>query len=155
MRVRLWFVVLIMLGATGCTDIETVYAATVRGFGRFLEVVRAVHLQPKLERPHRDMIAFFEGGGSDLIDGLDALAGLRHDDSLRFWQLFEGNRADIIAVFRRMDGIDKRERLLLAAFTRVFAPREEKFEMARYGWDREMLKTWMDLLVRESRAALR
>ena len=114
-----------------------------------------MHLQPGLERPHLDMVTFLEGDGDTLLDGLDALARLRSQDSPRFWQLFEVNRAGIIAVFRKMDGIDRRERLLLGAFTRVFAPREEPLEMVRYAWDRQMLETWITLLLRESRSVLR
>jgi len=114
-----------------------------------------VHLQPGLERPHLDMVSFLEGDGDRLLDGLDALAKLRSQDPPRFWRLFEGNRAEIITVFRKMDGIDRRERLLLGAFNRVFAPREEILEMARYEWDRQMLETWLTLLLRESRSALR
>lgn len=146
---------LVVLASSGCRDVESVYPETVKGFVTFLEVVTDVRLYPAQDRPHRALLAFLEKDREKLVSGLDLLAGLRRKEPAVFWRLFEVHRSDVITVLRRMDAIDKRERLLLGAFSRVFAPREDDFDMARYAWDRDMLRTWLELLLKESRQAIR
>lgn len=140
---------------SACRNIESVYPETLKGFVTLLEVVTDVRLYPAQERPHHALLAFLEKEQDRLVSGLDKLASLRQQKPEVFWRLFELHRQDVITVLRRMDAMDKRERLLLGAFSRVFAPREEELEMARYLWDRDMLRTWLELLVKESRLAIR
>lgn len=140
---------------SGCQDVDKVYAGTIEGFVSFLEVFNDVRLYPGQERPHLAMVAFLDKERDALVQGLSMIAQLRKNDPKRFWHLFEKNRTGIISVLRKIDAIDKRERLLLGAFTRVFSARENDLDQAKFSWDREMLQTWLAMLLKESRQAIR
>jgi hypothetical protein len=149
----LCFALLFLMAA--CKNPDRAFSETVAGFDTFFMRYTDVSNFPRQERANRAMVDFLEKNRKSLMDGLNAVAELRLKDQKRYWELYEQSRASIVSSFRRLEAIDKRERMLFSVFSLVFSPDEGEFDRARYSMERDMFSTYLEMLLQQSRRVLR
>jgi len=138
-----------------CKNPDRAFSETALGFDTFFMRYTSLSNYPRQEKANRDMMEFLEGHRKSLISGLNAVADLRAKDQKRYWALYEQSKVNIVSSFRRLEAIDKRERMLFAVFSLVFSPDENAFDRARYPSERDMFSTYLDVLLEETRKVLR
>jgi len=101
------------------------------------------------------MARFIEARRKPLLNSLNSVASLRSKDLKLYRELYEKNRAGVVSSFRRLEAIDKRERLLFSVFPLVFSPDDDAFDPAQYPLERDMFFKYLEVLLEESRRILK
>ncbi|MDR2734257.1 MAG: hypothetical protein LBC99_06365 [Spirochaetota bacterium] len=137
-----------------CSDPERVFTETLEGFDTFFMLYADLGRHPRQQKINRDMVNFLETRRVSLAKGLDAILRMRAKKPAQFQELYEKNRAGIVSSFRRLDTIDKREKMIFSVFSLVFAPDDEGFDPAGYPLQRDMLTQYLEVILLESRSVL-
>ena len=156
MRMRLQLTLALVLAAFfACTDPAANFAATMAGADRLLELYAEVRGRPRNERGNRELAGFLGANAARLGDGLEALGKLRAGEPAVFWRLYAENKPRIVATLRRLELIDRRERLLFGILPLVLVPEETETDKSRLEFELALFRSWCQLLERDARAMAR
>jgi hypothetical protein len=139
---------------TACSDPEGAFRETLAGFDTFFMRYIDISNYPKQERANREMVLFLEKNRAPLVKGLSTIAELRNKKPLRYWELHEKNRQSIVSSFRRLEAIDKKERILFSVYSLVFSPEPGTVDMQHFAVERDMFATYLDVILADSRPRL-
>jgi hypothetical protein len=151
---KLVYIVCVLAVCAACTDPERVFGETIEGFDTFFTLYAELGRHPKQQKANRDVAGFLETKRVSLVKNLDVILKLRVNKPAQYQELYEKNRAGIVSSFRRLDTIDKREKMIFSVFPLVFSPDDEGFDPASYPLQRDMFAQYLEVILVESRSAL-
>jgi len=148
------FALCALILCAACTDPERVFAETIEGFDSFFMLYADLGKRPKQQKANRDMVDFLETRRASLVKNLDGILKMRVKKPAQYQELYEKNKAGIVSSFRRLDTIDKREKMIFSVFPLVFSPDDEGFDPASYPLQRDMFARYLEVILVESRSVL-
>jgi len=152
---KLVYILCVFAVCAACTDPERVFSETIEGFDTFFTLYAELGRHPKQQKTNKDVVNFLETRRVSLVKNLDVILKLRVNKPAQYQELYEKNRAGIVSSFRRLDTIDKREKMIFSIFPLVFSPDDEGFDPAGYPLQRDMFAQYLEVILVESRSVLK
>ncbi|MCK5268577.1 MAG: hypothetical protein KAR07_10425 [Spirochaetes bacterium] len=131
---------------TGCQNPESAIKKTLKDFGVLLDKYIAHKNKPDKKELQNKLGSYISKNKNEVADLLETVYKFRFKDPLKFNSLYKKHKNRIINVLRKMERLDKNDKIIFRYFSFVFSPEKIKMDMDTLLLKKRLFIKYCDLL---------